>query len=663
MFYKLLLCLLFASVTLCEDSNSLLGVSYRKDAYLTQYIEFGVPEPLTGGRLHIIGVATNSGQIGSVNLNGTILNMSTGLNPSDWLVDWVRVEPSTGLVIGQPFWVSLHSRSSLWDTALANNLVTTLAVMSNNNSSVILASGSFTLVKTPIRIMWVTSANLFTNIHIFVRNEGFVPATVFKAILCGIDITSSLSTSVRVIPARQTEVWVIPSNLLGSYIINAGTVWTLTIQFVESNFEDSIGGGIFWKEFFPIETWPHGSDCPFPTINDTAYALHRSHGIDTFFTEYHLDSSCNTKITSVDLVNTIAPANGFFVFPSFENGGTPFNAIKNESALAGIFLADEDDTVVDDKARILLARVLEARLALPNIPTYAGGASNRYTGAYSGITDIKGMDAYIGACAPHYALLAMPARGSYDYLINTRENQAPGPTWLYSQGFEEGWDSKTFKVNRQANSAEIAIQVASVVAASAKGMMLFETELKYLEDPISAPAWATLGTLLKETGALREYYRGGDATGMSLAIESSNGSYLNETILTEAILHPRAVIVIAINTAAVNDTYNDICCALGAVACHFTFVSSPIMSVGITLPISFTVVDTFEIFNATVLQGFPQIQTPFDNFTLGIKDITLGVKGPGGELGASNPTESIVRTFVLAADNTLRGEIEKALEG
>jgi len=92
-----------------------------------------------------------------------------------------------------------------------------------------------------------------------------------------------------------------------------------------------------------------------------------------------------------------------------------------------VFLADEDDTVVDDKARTLLASVLRARAALPAQPTYAGGASNRYTGAYAGITDVKGMDAYIGACAPHYALLPMPARGAYDYLANTRANHAPGP--------------------------------------------------------------------------------------------------------------------------------------------------------------------------------------------------------------------------------------------
>jgi len=379
-----------------------LSAAYRKDAYLQQYIEFGVPEPINGGRLHIIGSALDSGTIGTVNLNGTILNMSTGLSPSSWEADWVRVEPATGLVKGSPFWISLHSRLSAWDNALTSGSSSTIVVTSNNSSSV-LVSGTFQVEISPVRVMWVTTARSGVDVYLYLKNFGNTPSTVSKAYFCGIDITSLLPASVHVVPAGQMEVWVVPANILGKSSL-AGTVWTLSVQWVETSISETVGGGLFWRELFPIETWPHGSDCPFPGVNDTAYALHRAHGIDTFFTEYHLDSACKTNITAVDLVNTIAPQAGFFVFPSFENGGTPFDKIKNESSLAGIFLADEDDTVVDDKARILLARVLEARNALPSQPTYGGGASNRYTGAYAGITDIKGMDAYIGACAPHYAL-------------------------------------------------------------------------------------------------------------------------------------------------------------------------------------------------------------------------------------------------------------------
>ena len=395
--------LLLVAKCVSSSLDSLLSVSYRKDAYLSQYIEFGVPEPVDGGRLHIIGTALASGSPGSVTLNGTVLNMNTGLPVSSWAADWVRVEPATGLIEGKPFWVSLHSRLPEWDNALTSGSISTLIISSMNDTSNVLASGSFQIEAAPVRVTWVTTARSGVDVHLFLKNFGHSTATVSKAIFCGVDITSSLLASVRIVPANQMEVWVVPASLLGDYSL-PGSVWTLSVQWVESGIGETVGGGIFWRELFPIETWPHGSDCPFPGVNDTAYELHRSHGVDTFFTEYTLDSSCKTNITSVDLVNTIAPEAGFFVFPSFENGGTPFDQIKNETALAGIFLADEDDTVVDDKARVLLARVLEARLALPSQPTYAGGASNRYTGAYAGITDIKGMDAYIGACAPHYAL-------------------------------------------------------------------------------------------------------------------------------------------------------------------------------------------------------------------------------------------------------------------
>ena len=316
--------------------------------------------------------------------------------------------------------------------------------------------------------------------------------------------------------------------------------------------------------------------------------------------------------------------------------------------------------MVDVKARKLLVQVLEARGALRGVPTYGGGASNRYTGAYSGITDIKGMDAYIGACAPHYALLPMPARGSYDYLANTRTNHAPGPTWLYTQGFEDGWDSR-ITGNRQANAAEIAVQVASVPAAGAKGLMIFETQLSYLRSPITAPAWATLGTLLHEVGAMRELYRAGDATGSAAALNAS-GAPLPDVIV-EAILSPRAVVLLAINTAAVNDTYNEICCVLDLTPCHFTFVPSLAAALTAGLPPGAAVVDAFEVFNATVLPGVLPLSPPPPGApagTVALADVQLGIEGPGSP-GCAAPADAIVRTFVLALDAGLRAELAAAL--
>ena len=640
------------------------AASYRKDRWLPQYIEFNVPEPLDGGRLHIVGVAASSGRPGAVTLNGSLVNVSVGVPlPASWPVDWLRVEPATGLVAGRPFFVALHSRSPAWDAALAGAAPVPLSIAdADSPGGAALASGSFVVAAAPVAATWVTTARARANVHIFLRNSGRAPATAARAVFSGYDVTGALPPAALTLAAGATALWVLPAAAVGGVAAVAeGAVWTLTGEWAGGALPATAAGGLLFREFFPVETWYHGSDCPFPGINDTAYALHRAHGIDTFFAEYTFDKACNTKLTSADLVNTIAPQHGFYVLPSFENGGLKYEAVTNQSALAGIFLADEDDTVVDDKARSLLAAVMRARVALPAQPTYAGGASNRYTGAFAGITDIKGMDAYIGACAPHYALLAMPARGSFDYLANTRANHEPGPTWLYSQGLEEGWDGSLLKTNRQANAAEIAVQVASVAAAGAKGLMLFETELKYLVDPISAPTWATLGTLLRETGALRELYRAGDATGAAAPLDAA-GASMAATVLAEAVLHPRGAVVLAINTAAVNDTYNDICCALDVVACHFTFVPSAVASLAVTLPAGFAVADAFEVFNATVLPGSPAIQSPFPNATLALTGVALGTEGPGSA-ACGAPAQAIVRTFVLAFDTALRGEVAAALAG
>ena len=640
------------------------GAFYRKDRWLADYVEFGVPEPLEGGRLHIVGLASASGRPGAVLLNGSLVNVSVGVPlPAAWPVDWLRVEPATGLVAGRPFFVALHSRAPAWDAALAGAAAVALSIAdADSPGGAALASGSFVVAAPPIAATWVTTARVRADLHVFLRNSGRAPATAARVLFSGVDVTGALPPAALTVGAGATALWVLPAAAVGgAAAVAEGAVWTLQVEWAGGALPATAAGGLLFREFFPVETWYHGSDCPFPGLNDTAYALHRAHGIDTFFAEYTFDKACNTKLTSADLVNTIAPQHGFMVLPSFENGGLSYAAVTNQSALAGVFLADEDDTVVDDKARSLLAAVARARVALPAQPTYAGGASNRYTGAYAGITDVKGMDAYIGACAPHYALLAMPARGSFDYLANTRANHAPGPTWLYSQGLEEGWDGSLFKTNRQANAAEMAVQVASVAATGAKGLMLFETELKYLADPISAPTWATLGTLLRETGALRELYRAGDATGSAVPLDAA-GATMAATVLTEAVLHPRGAVVLAINTAAVNDTYNDICCAFDVVACHFTFVPSAVASLAVTLPPGFAVADAFEIFNATILPGSPAVQSPFPNATLALTGVALGTEGPGSA-ACGAPASAIARTFVLAFDVALRGEVAAALAG
>ena len=392
----------------------MFAASYRKDFWLDDYVEGLVPAPVTGGRLHVVGSAQGTGAVTSVFLNGTFLNMSTGIDPTAWAVDWLRMEPLAGLVSGKPFWLSFHSRLAAWDAAAASGSLTSLLVL--DAAGAVLANGSFVPVVPAARVMWVTTSNARTQLHMFVRNEAAAGSasnvTAARVLLNGVDITAAIPAAALSIPAGRTAMWVVPSaSIGGAAAVAPGSLWTLLVEWVASG-PDTAAGGLLFREQYPVETWEHGSDCPFPGLNTSAYNLHRTVlGVDTFFSEYKLDAACGHSVTSVELVNTIAPKYGFYMLPSAEVGQTPIDQITSDAGLAGWFLADEDDTGVDDKARELLANHVRVRGRWPTVPTYAGGASNRYSGAYSGITDVKGMDAYIGACAPHYALLPLRPAG------------------------------------------------------------------------------------------------------------------------------------------------------------------------------------------------------------------------------------------------------------
>ena len=138
-----------------------------------------------------------------------------------------------------------------------------------------------------------------------------------------------------------------------------------------------------------------------------------------------------------------------------------------------IILADEIDGRLE-KAKEAWKRSMRFRNITPNIVTYQGGHTYSYAGTFSGIADIQGKDFYVAGCAPHIttAFSKMRIQGSYDYIRNTRDNHMPLTTWGYSQFLDDIWVV-------QPNANEIMVQIASVVAAGAKGLMLFQIEPDY----------------------------------------------------------------------------------------------------------------------------------------------------------------------------------------
>lgn len=74
-----------------------------------------------------------------------------------------------------------------------------------------------------------------------------------------------------------------------------GQLWTVVVDYAEAGTVPSVGGARLQKPYFPIETWPRSSDCPYPTINNATYEFHRAHGVDTFFVGEGSLSECGSS--------------------------------------------------------------------------------------------------------------------------------------------------------------------------------------------------------------------------------------------------------------------------------------------------------------------------------------------------------------------------------
>ena len=83
----------------------------RKDFFLPydQYPEANLPDPVHGGRFHLITTATANGSAGQIILNGQTVSFDSGQDPDKWFVDWLHIYPQT-MKTGEPVWVSFHTR-------------------------------------------------------------------------------------------------------------------------------------------------------------------------------------------------------------------------------------------------------------------------------------------------------------------------------------------------------------------------------------------------------------------------------------------------------------------------------------------------------------------------------------------------------------------------
>jgi hypothetical protein len=90
------------SIILCSFgpcAASDLDANYRKDIYLpTSSYNEPTPEPTTGGRVSIVGLAAASGTVDGFKIDGSTVTLT---DDKDWTVDFYHVWPKT-VKAGQP---------------------------------------------------------------------------------------------------------------------------------------------------------------------------------------------------------------------------------------------------------------------------------------------------------------------------------------------------------------------------------------------------------------------------------------------------------------------------------------------------------------------------------------------------------------------------------
>ena len=91
---------------------SIILFFFRKDYFYPyeEYREVNLPDPVNGGRFHLVSQAEGNGSVASITINGKQVTFDSGEDPDSWYVDWLHVYPSS-LQEGEPLWVSFHTRS------------------------------------------------------------------------------------------------------------------------------------------------------------------------------------------------------------------------------------------------------------------------------------------------------------------------------------------------------------------------------------------------------------------------------------------------------------------------------------------------------------------------------------------------------------------------
>ena len=534
----ILLCLNAFLVCRGLAAGPVLAGSYRKDYYLKDYHESlkTYTTPTDGGRVHLVlqGSACNLTSVKSVTINSQeAMNLPYDDSPDFTYFDWSRFHAD---VQSNVFWISFHSRNKEW---LDSSDTPTLQVSITDDKSKCY-SGSVKLNVNPaITVTYATTANSGLDFIVHFSGSGTLSSYMINGVL--------ISNKPITVSGNQTAI----VSFKQSISMVPGRVWSVV-------YGNTAYGGRVVPERFPIEAWPYSKDCPVPgtqTPNPEDYKTVKELGIDSIFLS--TDACGDPSYAADSLAKNDLPMT-LMLKPKFVQRAT------NLSKVSSIYIGDEVDGDMNNNLRNPIPKSMND--AYPEIPTYQGGKTNSHIGSYSGITDIQGMDAYLGACAPTIVpvIKPLPINYPYLYLKNTRNNHMPLPTWLYSQLYSDAW-------SYQANNNEIVAQIAQTVLAGAKGITLFQSK----QDEFAQHGLKPIQQILNGIQGVKEHLRIGSIGGAKI---TSSG----EPIMYEAIRTPNKLVLVVLNTKA--HGYSNLICHIYIAGKHWNFEGQKVGKLELEIP-------------------------------------------------------------------------------
>jgi len=610
-----------------QEKVNTIYASYRKDFYYPEYEEGDLlnplPAPVNGGRFHITGIAQATGTVTALKIDGVLVD---DLIAQKKMV-WAHPYPFT-VTAGEPVWIAFHSQDTKWDAPGATG---TVRLETTGGVSL---DGTFPVDKPAVPITYVTTTADYKRLLIHLHNRTTTVQTLKRLIVNGRDVTAAACIPSTTVAPSATALWTLDL----CQPLAPGNLWTVTIEW--QNAVPSTAGGRVIREFYPIETWQTTSDCPWPGVNQANYDKHRAASIDTFYLHGGNAETCGVNLKT--LVENTAAANDFFVLATYNvlrDGQTPL--IENTNRVAGYAAGDEPDSKIYQDDGALYATVPWEKYKThtewswknyPEIPVFVGGSRHRHNGSFAGCTDIQGFDFYFAACAPHITVMDVnrPApRVTFDMLYAVRENHMPLPTWLYSQALGTMWGTPPLSNKKRVpNAAEQRVSMYMVLAAGAKGMMLFQTNMGLADE--NPATWDQISKVAKDIKAMKELLRTADY-GQPIV----SGPDLIATLLRAE----KALILVVVDIKTDN-VITEAACQISDP--HWVF-STVNQDVSFFVPADLGLDDYFEVRDGAIYD-LPGVS--IDTFN---RSITVPVS-----LSNSQPT----RLFVFSEGTTLRDKIK-----